>query len=313
MRAGAMRVVGAAVEEGAVVAAALATDGVQAVPGEWARRELGANAAPEAVETAMAEVLARFAAPDLIGVLAPAGVSGALLAEVLGVPVVSDMASADRGMGGQGGPLAPFLLHALARHLGWGPTAVLDLGALTRLVWIDPAVARPEEACLAFDAGPGLPGGGAPGGQVDDAMLHGFVQHPFFARRPPKWLAEGAFWPETGHLAPPDAAATRAAAVAAGVVLGLGHLPGLPERVVVTGPGRGEADLLSRVAAGCDLPLVAAEDAGLDPALIGAQTAAHLAARTLRGLPTTAPATTGARAAVSGGVISRPGATGLGR
>jgi anhydro-N-acetylmuramic acid kinase len=315
MRTGWIRVVGAAVEEGGITAAALVTDGL-ALAGlaEDARRDLPAGADALAVETAVAELLARFAPPDLIGVTGlPEGASGAVLAAALGVPVVWDMASADRGMDGQGGPLAPVYLHALARHLGWSePVAFLDLGALARLVWIDPSCADPIATCLAFDAGPGLPPAAPAGGQVDAAMLHGFVQHPFFARRPPKWLTAGAPVPETGHLDAADAAATRSAATAAGVVMGLAHLPAVPARLVVTGPGRRDPALLAQIAADADLPVVPAENAGIDADRIGAQAAAYLAARTLRGLPTSGPSTTGARAAVSGGVLSRPGATGPG-
>jgi len=40
--------------------------------------------------------------------------------------------------------------------------------------------------------------------------------------------------------------------------------------------------------------------------MLEAQAFAHLAVRVARGLPTSCPGTTGVRAAVSGGTISRP-------
>ena len=61
------------------------------------------------------------------------------------------------------------------------------------------------------------------------------------------------------------------------------------------------------IAAGCDCPVGPVEDVGLDGDMLEAQAFAFLAARVARGLPTSAPSTTGVRAAVGGGTISRPG------
>lgn len=325
MRAGMMRVLGSRTGRAGdrAEAAVLVTDGLSVVefgetasrpysPAERAVLAAGDAGAAEVVETAHAELLARFAPVDLIGFDAPgfAGAeSGAVLAEVLGTPVAWDFRSADQAMGGQGGPLQPFHLHALARRMGAaGPVAFLHLGRVAALTWVDAADPDPARACLAFDCGPGLAalpqGEGA--GQVDDAMLHGFVQHPYFARRPPKWL-DSALLPEIGHLGPDDARATLAAAVAAGVVLGFEHFPALPAALWLLGPGRSDPRLVPLIAAGCDIPVAPIEDAGLNGEAIAAQSVAFAAARIARGLPTTAPGTTGARAAVGGGVISRPG------
>ena len=126
-------------------------------------------AADEVVEAAHAEVLSRFEGVDLVGfhgqTLAhdPAGGrthqagDGAVLAAVLGRPVVWDFRSADVRMGGQGAPLAPFYHHALARHIGAeAPLAFLNLGGVGNVTWVDPRIAAPEApgACLAFDTGP---------------------------------------------------------------------------------------------------------------------------------------------------------------
>lgn len=310
MRAGWRRVAGVAVAPDAVTVAALVSDGRSLrATGPWLRQPLGPAKGPEALEAAIIAALGQVPQADLVGLdLALPAESGAVLAQALGVPVVSDLAAADRAMGGQGGPLAPFFLHALARHLGRGPLVVLDLGDLARLVWVDPAEELPEAGCLAFDAGPGATGLPDLGGTVDDAMLQAFVQHPFFARRPPKFLPEGPPLPETGHLEAADAQVTLAAAVSAGVALGLGHLPRWPDRLVVTGPGRHDPALLAVIAAGCDSAVVPAEAAGIAADALEAQAAGHLALRVLMGLPTTAPSTTGARAAVGGGVVSRPAA-----
>src|SRR5690606_22339192 len=83
--------------------------------------------------------------------------SGAVLAEVLGLPVVWDFRSADVGMGGQGAPLAPFYHFACAKWMGArAPLAFLNLGGVGNLTWLDPSRPAPElpGACLAFDTGP---------------------------------------------------------------------------------------------------------------------------------------------------------------
>jgi anhydro-N-acetylmuramic acid kinase len=54
------------------------------------------------------------------------------------------------------------------------------------------------------------------------------------------------------------------------------------------------------------MPVVPVEDAGLDGDMLEAQAFAYLAVRVARGLPTSCEGTTGVRAAVSGGTISRP-------
>ena len=51
-----------------------------------------------------------------------------------------------------------------------------------------------------------------------------------------------------------------------------------------------------------DCPVVAIEEAGLDGDMLEAQAFAYLAVRVARGLPTSAPGTTGVSACVGGGV-----------
>ena len=56
-----------------------------------------------------------------------------------------------------------------------------------------------------------------------------------------------------------------------------------------------------------DCPVVPVEDHGLDGDMLEAQAFAYLAVRVLRGLPTSAPGTTGVATPVGGGQVSRPG------
>lgn len=300
------------------------------------------EAAAEVVETAHAEILSGFEGVDLIGfhgqTLAhdPKGRgthqagSGAILAEALGVPVVWDFRSSDVRFGGEGAPLAPFYHFALAKFVGAeAPMAFLNLGGVGNLTFADPGFARPEAegALLAFDTGPAnapindlvrsrlgwaLDEGGALAakGEVKDAIVERFLQHPHFFRMAPKSLDRDAFAGlsrEVTNLSDADAAATLTACVAAGVMRGMEHCPAPPERLLATGGGRHNPVMMKMIAAGCDCPVAPVEAVGLDGDMLEAQAFAYLAVRVARGLPTSAPGTTGVRAAVGGGTLSRPG------
>ncbi|MFZ5709531.1 MAG: anhydro-N-acetylmuramic acid kinase, partial [Pseudomonadota bacterium] len=203
---------------------------IRAALGLWPG-DPGVAEAAEVVETAHAEVLSELCgAADLIGfhgqTLAhePGGRGthqagdGAVLAEVLGRPVVWDFRSADVRLGGQGAPLAPFYHFALARRLGLdAPVAFLNLGGVGNLTWADPRRPSPEAAgaCVAFDTGPanaplddlvrqrqGLKfdegGALALSGVPDADVIARFRAAAYFLRMPPKsldrndfgWLAE---------------------------------------------------------------------------------------------------------------------------
>ncbi|KAA0921058.1 anhydro-N-acetylmuramic acid kinase [Aquicoccus porphyridii] len=254
---------------------------------------------------------------------------GAVLAQQLGLPVVWDFRSADVRLGGEGAPLAPFFHHACARYIGaTEPVSFLNLGGVGNLTWIDPRHTRPEEpgALLAFDTGPanapindlvqkrlGLDcdhdGALARRGRVENGALELFLDDPWFYRMPPKSLDRDAFSDMIGlvcELSDADAAATLTAMAAAAVFRGIEHCPSPPARVLVTGGGRRNPVMMQMLGAALDCPVLPVEDVGLDGDMLEAQAFAYLAVRVARGLPTSCTATTGVRAAVGGGEISRP-------
>ena len=308
---------------------------LRAALGRWPGAD-GVAEAAELIETAHAELVAGFDDIALVGfhgqTLAhePGGRgthqagSGDVLAAVTLLPVVWDFRSMDMRMGGQGAPLVPFYHHALARWLGLeGPVAFLNLGGVANLSWVDPGVPGPEHACLAFDCGPGMAlmddlmrerrglphdegGALAAQGQVDAAALKAFAGHGYFRRIPPKSLDRAAPVPDVSALNDADALATLAAGVATGVALGFEHFPCPPAVLLVAGGGRHNATLMAMIAAGSDCRVAPVDAHGLDGDMIEAQAFAYLAARVARGLPTTAPGTTGVAAPVGGGRVSRP-------
>lgn len=255
---------------------------------------------------------------------------GAALAAALGIEVIWDFRSADMGMGGQGAPLAPFYHWACAQWMGaLGPVAFLNLGGVGNITWVDPGVGRPElpGACMAFDTGPAnapiddlmvhrglgacdVDGALAAGGEVNVDILQRALEAPWFDLAPPKSLDRDAFVglvEAVSGLDDADAAATLTAVSAGAVARGMRHLPSLPNKILVTGGGRRNATLMSMLqdATGCKVRAV--EDVGLNGDALEAQAFAYLAVRVARGLPTSAPGTTGVAAPVGGGRRSRPG------
>lgn len=126
----------------------------------------------------------------------------AVLAELTGLPVVSNFRARDMAAGGQGAPLVPFadwvILGRLGRRL-----AVQNIGGIGN-VTVLPPTDRPEDV-IAFDTGPGnmvidavarrASGGrlamdvdGAMGaaGRADEVWVDRLLAHPYFALEPPK-------------------------------------------------------------------------------------------------------------------------------
>ncbi|UWQ97110.1 anhydro-N-acetylmuramic acid kinase [Rhodobacteraceae bacterium M385] len=259
---------------------------------------------------------------------------GARLATALGVEVIWGFRSADMGMGGQGAPLAPFYHWACARWIGAkGPVAFLNLGGVGNITWVDPTVAAPEMpgACVAFDTGPAnapiddlmalrglgsFDAGGALAaqGQIDMNVLETALQNPWFDVAPPKSLDRDAFaqvGAAVAHLSDKDAVATLTAVSAGAVARGMPHLPTRPKQVLVTGGGRLNQTLMAMLAEAIGTEVLSVEDVGLDGDALEAQAFAYLAVRVARGLPTSAPSTTGVAAPVGGGRRSRPGGAAL--
>jgi anhydro-N-acetylmuramic acid kinase len=128
--------------------------------------------------------------------------SGPLVAQQLGVAVVSDLRAADLAAGGEGAPLVPYADWLLFRSETEG-RALLNVGGIANLTAF-PAAAGPEQV-VAFDTGPGnlvmdgivrelgvgrdpFDRGGARAGRgrphhmlVEDAL-----RHPFFSSPPPR-------------------------------------------------------------------------------------------------------------------------------
>ncbi|MBB6052916.1 anhydro-N-acetylmuramic acid kinase [Armatimonas rosea] len=129
--------------------------------------------------------------------------SAAVLAQRLGVPVVSDFRSADVAVGGQGAPLIPYVDWCLLTH----PTkarAIQNIGGIGNVTFLPPN-ATPDQV-VGFDTGPGnmlmdRAAQWASNGDLrcdtdgklalsveepDYELLEWLLEHPFLAQKPPK-------------------------------------------------------------------------------------------------------------------------------
>ena len=241
---------------------------------------------------------------------------GWLLAARTGIDVVCDFRRGDLAAGGEGAPLAP-LYHAARAGGLERPLAVLNVGGVANVTWIGTG----GEA-IAFDTGPGgallddwvrrhtgaafdRDGALAAQGRADMARVEAVLAGPYFARRPPKSLDRDAFGDPAAGLAPADGAATLAALTAAAVAAGVRHLPAPPARWLVTGGGRLNPTIMAALRARLGVPVDPVEAVGWNGDALEAEAFAYLAVRSLRGLPVSLPATTGARRPAPGGVLCR--------
>jgi len=246
---------------------------------------------------------------------------GALLARLTGIDVVCDFRSADVAAGGQGAPLAPLYHAALAMPLE-KPLAVLNVGGVANVTWIGEGT----DALMAFDTGPGnapiddwaqrhtgrpqdTDGALAFAGHVDELALAELLAHPYFAALPPKSLDRDAFdlSPIQG-LSAVDGAATLTEFAACAVDQAQAYLPAPPRQWIVTGGGRHNPALMAALARVLGAPVMNAEQVGWDGDALEAQAFAHLALRSLQGLPLSLPSTTGVPRPMPGGRLFRANA-----
>ncbi|MFV0367016.1 MAG: anhydro-N-acetylmuramic acid kinase [Hyphomicrobiaceae bacterium] len=244
---------------------------------------------------------------------------GARLARLTSIPVVYDMRAADVSAGGEGAPLAPVYHKALALKLGKRPAAFVNIGGVANVTYVGV-----EGDLVAFDTGPGnallddwmalhsgaaydADGETALNGTVDEALLHEALMAPYFAAPPPKSLDRGAFSLKPfSALSLAEGAATLAALTVEGIVRGREHFPAEPEIWVVSGGGRKNRAIMTRLAERVENAVVPIEALGLNGDSVEAEAWAYLAVRALEGLPLSYPNTTGVNMPISGGVVAHP-------
>ena len=245
----------------------------------------------------------------------------AALAKAIHIPVMHDFRAADVAAGGQGAPFVPVYHRALAQSLDrQGPLAVVNIGGVSNITYIDGA-----DTLIACDTGPGnallddfvfrvtgqrFDGEGrmAAQGAADEAWIARALEHPFFAMPPPKSLDRNDFASLALPALPPaDGAATLTALTAAAIARIVPLLPKTPQSWIVAGGGARNFTMLRMLRERLAPATVeAAEALGWSADAIEAQAFGFLAARGLKGLPLSYPATTGVPMPMTGGLIARP-------
>jgi anhydro-N-acetylmuramic acid kinase len=245
----------------------------------------------------------------------------AALARAIHIPVMHDFRAADVAAGGQGAPFVPVYHRALAQSLEReGPMVVVNIGGVSNITYIDGA-----DTLIACDTGPGnallddfmysvtgqrfdCEGRMAAQGRIDEPWIARALQHPFFVKPPPKSLDRNDFASlKLRDVPAADGAATLTAFTAAAIARIVPLLPKPPKSWIVAGGGARNLTMLRMLRDRVAPATVEAADAlGWAGDAIEAQAFGFLAARGLKGLPLSYPATTGVPIPMTGGVIARP-------
>lgn len=246
---------------------------------------------------------------------------GPALARAIHIPVMHDFRAADVEAGGQGAPFVPVYHRALAQSLDReGPIVVVNIGGVSNITYIDGS-----DTLIACDTGPGnallddfmfrvmsqrfdCEGRMAAQGTADEVWIRRALDLPFFRKPPPKSLDRNDFAGlKLGEMKPADGAATLTAFTAAAIARIVPLLPKRPNSWIVAGGGARNLTMLRMLRERLQPATVeAAETLGWASDAIEAQAFGFLAARGMKGLPLSYPATTGVPMPMTGGVIARP-------
>jgi anhydro-N-acetylmuramic acid kinase len=254
---------------------------------------------------------------------------GAVVAERLRVPVVSDFRPADMAAGGKGAPLVPYLDYVVFRDRRAG-RIVQNIGGIANLTAI-PGGAKPEDV-MAFDTGPGnmvidqltqrllgqpydRNGEIASQGRILQPLLEALLRNPYFERKPPKTAGREEFGREyaeimvsrRGRAAKADLVATATALTAHSIARAIRSfvLPrGAYRDFVVSGGGSRNRTLMRMLAeetSKMGLKIRTSDDFGMPSQAKEAVAFALLAYQTWHRQPGNIPSATGAeRPAVLG-------------
>ncbi len=247
-----------------------------------------------------------------------------VVAERLGVPVVSDFRTRDIAAGGQGAPLVPFADFLLFRSRRINRVA-LNIGGIANITVL-PRAASAEDV-IAFDTGPGnmiidqlveratrgsqrfdRNGALAARGRVDSSLLRSLLRDKYFSAKPPKTAGREQYGQDllrrfTGS--DNDMIATATAFTGATIAGGIARFAPGTEEVIAAGGGVHNRQLMGQLAA--FLPscrITTTSEFGIDPDAKEAIAFAVLAHRTWKRQTGNLPGATGAARAVVLGKVS---------
>ncbi|MBC8101278.1 MAG: anhydro-N-acetylmuramic acid kinase [Cytophagales bacterium] len=242
-----------------------------------------------------------------------------IVAQRIGVPVVSDFRAADMAAGGQGAPLVPYADWCLLTH----PTkarAIQNIGGIANVTYLPPDADAAR--VLGFDTGPGnmlmdaaaawatrgaqtydVNGALAASGTVDSILLKRLLDHPFLSRHPPKSAGREEFGQAffrdlvaSQRSAPENMVATLTAFTVHSLYEAYRlFLPQMPSEIIVGGGGARNPTLMRMLTEQfAPTPVLTHEDIGINSEAKEALAFAVLANETLLGKPSNLPSVTGA-------------------
>ncbi len=248
----------------------------------------------------------------------------AVIAEITGIPVVSNFRTRDMAVGGQGAPLAPYPDTILFRHHTL-TRAIQNIGGIGNVTYLPPDGVGE----LGFDTGPGnmlmddavsrlsdgaetydKDGVRAARGTVHVDLLAELMAEPYLRLPPPKTTGRELFGAPYGAqiwaradalgLSGDDRVATLTAFTARSIAQAYrDFLPTIPAEVYICGGGAHNPTLMAMLQAELPTSIVRPIDAlGLPSEAKEAQFFAVLAYESLNGRPGNLPAATGARSQV---------------
>ena len=264
---------------------------------------------------------------------------GALIAQLTGIPAISNFRAADIAVGGQGAPLVPPVDACLLSHLH-DCRCIQNLGGIGNLTYLPAWDKRAPSADMSrvkgWDTGPGnvlldlavhhfsdgkvvydYNGEWASQGKPCGPLLEQWLQHSFFQQSPPKSTGRELFGQDflqqclrdadVYQLTPADFLATLTDLTAASIAQNYrAFLPQLPAQVLLCGGGSRNLYLRQRLQHWLEPIVVSTTDEhGISSEYKEAIAFAVLAFWRWQGTPANLPSVTGAEAAVMLGEIYR--------
>jgi anhydro-N-acetylmuramic acid kinase len=256
--------------------------------------------------------------------------SGAIVAQLTGIPTVNDFRSADMAVGGQGAPLAPAFHQAVFSSPGEN-RAVLNLGGIANITHLP---ADRDSVVTGFDTGPAntlldgwyqrhfdqsfdRDGAGAAAGTIHQGLLKKLLSDHYFARQPPKssgreyfnqgWLtqvllSDGKF----DSITPLDVQSTLTALTAQTVADQINRFTPSIDAVYVCGGGVHNQTLMRMLSERCQCEIRTTNELGINPQWVEASAFAWIAYKTVHRSTATLPGVTGASKPTIAGAIYFP-------
>ncbi|HUE01421.1 MAG TPA: anhydro-N-acetylmuramic acid kinase [Bryobacteraceae bacterium] len=234
----------------------------------------------------------------------------AVIAERIGVPVVSDFRTRDIAAGGQGAPLVPFADGLLFGRSRCTRTA-LNIGGIANItvlpmgiafdtgpgnMVIDALVAEYTGGRQSFDRGGGI----AARANVNRPLLNRLLADPYYRTKPPKSAGREQYGAEfvaqltSTRLPLPDLIAT--ATVLTAATIAMAAAPYAPAELIVSGGGAHNPQIMAHLAGFLPgVALATSADYGVNVDAKEAIAFAILAYQTWHRRPSNLPSATGAR------------------